>query len=331
MLLLCWVCSLLTLACTLTSGMQPSSTATAQPPVTRNVPPATWTPFPTAAPTLTASPTLSPTPGPSKTPYPTNTPSPIPTATSSITPTGTLTSTPTLTLTRAPQATFYPTATPQRGSEQAKPVLRGPFDVAQAIPLLYGDTYTLSITINVLLAESFQQAGTEKYLILTEVPGADCHACQARIGGAVFSKSGNDWQLDIAQPTLIQLGAFGRAPEPEFVQIGPDVYGALFQQKYASTGGFGSHVVLITEVAGSLKSVLLAQTAGGRLSDDDTTTQWKYESELTFVAGDNPAYYDLVITTRGTRPNAGEIQEFEEVKRYTFTGQEYKLTTSEQP
>jgi hypothetical protein len=199
----------------------------------------------------------------------------------------------------------------------------GEFDVHRALVLMYNGPYAAA-QVNVLLLTPFQQRDVHKYLMITEVPGDDCHTCKANIDGAIFSKVNNAWQIDVEHKGITSLGSFGRAPQGEFVQIGPDKYGARFEQKYASAETVGADIVLITDLADRFEVVLNVQTAASHLNSAGKV-QWSYTSELEFIPNDNKTYYDIQITTQGTRPVEDTITEFEAVKLYTFTGAAYRI------
>jgi len=222
---------------------------------------------------------------------------------------GTLTLSPTLTATPRP-----------------KKILIGAFDPIRALVLIYGPHATSNI--HVKLSQPFTQTGVAKYLLLAEIPGQNCRACAASIGGAIFERVGNNWEITVEDRHIITMGAFGHAPEGEFIKLGPDTYGVRFDDSYVSTESLGTRLVLITADEEHLRVALDMTSAAGQFAEDESIA-WSYESEVDFIAGDNAAYHDIKITAHGTKPFEGEIVAFEEIAYYTFGRWNYYLSGSE--
>jgi len=51
---------------------------------------------------------------------------------------------------------------------------------------------------------------------------------------------------------------------------------------------------------------------------------WEYDSEYDFVRGDNPRYYDIRVTTSGTKVVDGELVRVDESYLLVFDGNSYK-------
>jgi len=181
-----------------------------------------------------------------------------------------------------------------------------------------------------MMAVPFQQNGLDKYLLISEIPGDACPACRASIGGAIFVQTDNAWEIDVEQRHITTLGVLGRAPEGTFTQIGADQYGVLFNDSYVENNRSGERIVLISEAENSLRVVLAVETAVTHFEEGgDGDIAWAYESDLSFIEGDNPEYDDVQITTHGSRPIEGVITKFEKVKTYTFGRRDYYLLEQE--
>lgn len=185
-----------------------------------------------------------------------------------------------------------------------------------------------TVDIHVTLAEPFQQGGIDRYILITETVPSEldytCHACAPVIGGAIFSKVGNKWQLDVEHKYITKMGSYGRAPEGKLVKIGSDKHGVLFRE-FDMHGGVGEveYAVLISEVERSLKEVI--STSTNFLSQRNCVevevleTCYSYNSKLEFVPGSNPSYFDLRVATSGTKPaKDNRIVHFKEVRIYSY-------------
>ncbi|MBN2006656.1 MAG: hypothetical protein JXA21_25105 [Anaerolineae bacterium] len=324
-------------ACAPTS-LPPTAPATQPPTIatvekTRAPLPATWTPTltPTIIPTGIPRNTIAPTP--TRTPVPTRTPAPTPTAT--LTPTETLTATAFTTSTAVlsgtatlsdtaglsgttATGTISATATPKPGPK----ILVGKFDTDRAIGLIYNNP-TASSYITAALALPFKQNGEDKIFFITEIPGENCPTCKASIGGAVFVKTNTSWQIESEQRHIAMVGAYGRTPSGELVEIGQDRFGLLFYEAYTDTQQFSRQAVLIAPLDDGIRLVFTAQTDAGAFQNGKIV--WEYHSDVTLAQGNHPLYYEITVTTRGDKPAGNTIQPFETTSLYVFMKTEYRL------
>lgn len=193
-------------------------------------------------------------------------------------------------------------------------------------------------TVKVLLVVPFQQEQVDKYILLTEATYSEipCHYCLAIIGGAIFSRNGDAWQMEVGQKYITGLGAWESAPRGELIRIGPDRYGILFRDKDGMQGIIMQRVVLVTVIEKNFLVILNADTDGDNLGACRTIEGgkcWQYSSKTEFIPGKNPSYYDFRITINGTKAADNEIYSpqvipFNEVQLYTFTGLKYELSTT---
>ncbi len=328
---------LLLSACAPTS---PPPTSTATPPTvatvekTRMPLPATWTPtltptvIATPIPRSTAIPTATRTPVPIRTPAPTRTATLTPTvsltATAVTTPTPTLGDTEVLSGTDALSGTaaISATATPKPGPK----ILVGDFDVNRATNLIYNNP-TASSYITGVLAASFRQNEEDKIFFITEIPGDNCPVCKASIGGAVFVHKNNNWQVESEQRHITMVGAGGRAPAGELIEIGKDRYGLLFYEAYTDTQQFNRQAVLIAPLDDNIRAVFTIQTDAGAFQNNKVA--WEYHSDIALAQGNHPLYYEITVTTRGSKPLNNIIQSFETVNVYIFMKTEYRLANTQ--
>jgi len=225
------------------------------------------------------------------------------------------------------------------GAEQVQPTISTSSDVggsaqelseAFAIELMYDEVEALNS--RVVFAAPFRQSGLEKYIVLAETTLDDIatHGQPAVIDGAIFAQTDGVWQIVFEEKEVTTLGAFGIAftESEELVQIGPDKYGVLLRWKGGNQGQFIEQAILITEVQGHLKEVLYIVIGEENLGTcgEGLEECWHYSSELEFVPGENPVYYDLQVATVGSRLVSGTVVPLWETKTYIFAGLEYTLS-----
>lgn len=178
--------------------------------------------------------------------------------------------------------------------------------------------------IRILLAEAYREAGEDKYVLLTETgpEGMGAHAAMAQIGGAIFHKVGDGWQIEIEQRDITVMGSFGHAPGGNLSKIGPDKHGFLFQPMWSGQGNEAQNAILIGVVRKAIKIIFTHEVF---THGETETAVWEYSAEMQFISGANPEYYDIRISTKGTQPVQGEVQPFEKVEAFEFNGEEYIL------
>lgn len=222
--------------------------------------------------------------------------------------------------------------------------LTGAFDLPAAMELLYraeGDLETDSQgevvvrihgipdsddprdkIIKVVLAAPYREAGQEKFILLTETgpEGMGAHAEYALIGGALFHRIRDSWEIEIEQREITWMGSFGHAPDGELLTIGPDKHGFLFIPQWAGQGSMVETAQLIGIVGVEFKLIFVHEM---RNHSEMENIVWDYSSTMEFLPGRNPEYYDIRMTTRGAKPLRGTVAPFEEVELFEFNGREY--------
>jgi len=196
-----------------------------------------------------------------------------------------------------------------------------------------GGFQTKTAYSSVNLAKYFQQAGIDRYIVVTETtePNNDCHVCGIIIGGAVFSKVNNGWRLDALNKDITGLGAWGRGPGGELVKIGSNKYGVLFRSGDAHQGFTSEAVTIIGDVGNSIKElVTITDTAGGNggVGHPDVP-EFEYNSVIEFVPGNDTNYFDLSVTKSGTKMSENNtVVPFKEVRTYALIDSQYKERTA---
>lgn len=196
----------------------------------------------------------------------------------------------------------------------------------------YSDIKTVSS--RALFSKAFQQDDTERYFVITRTAPTkeDCEDCVPFLGGAVFTKVGDEWQLDTQTRAITRTGMHGELAGGRLVKIGADKQGVLFHWKAASLGIIEEGDLLIAETKNGLKEVFSMVTGGNNkihcqekgLYEDDPSC-WAYSSKLEFVPAANAGYYELKVSTQGTKQvEDNNVIKVRETKRFTYSDNGYR-------
>lgn len=237
--------------------------------------------------------------------------------------------------------------------------LEGEFDSAKALRAVYGsynaeqkraqwkptreelNRFSFYNNIQTLYSRAyfskpFQQNGAERYFVITRTAPskADCEDCVPVLGGAVFTKTGEEWELNAQSKLITRTGLHGVLSAGRMVKLGAEKYGVLFHWKSTNEGIAEEGDLLIAETKGGLKEVFSMITGGdnkkhceevGAYADDPTC--WSYRSKLEFVANANSSFYDLRVTSEGTKQiEENEIMPVRETKRFVYAETGYRPT-----
>lgn len=247
------------------------------------------------------------------------------------------------------------------GTEEKAPPpivsLEGEFDSAKALRAVYGtynaeqkraqwkptkeelNRFSYYNNIQILYSrayftKSFQQNGLERYFVITRTAPSksDCEDCVPVLGGAVFTKNGEEWELNAQSKLITRTGLHGELSNGRVVKIGAEKYGVMFHWKATNEGITEEGDLLIAETKNGLKEVFSMVTGGdnkkhceaiGAYADDPAC--WSYRSKLDFVANANNSYYDLRVTSEGTKHvEENEILPVRETKRFVFAETGYR-------
>jgi hypothetical protein len=243
---------------------------------------------------------------------------------------------------------------PQPSGEPAGKALGATFEVGRALAQLYGsyDPATKrarwqptsaelakfgfgpavkEVYSNVLLAAPFSENGSERYFVLTKtLPTMRAgRGVSPALGGALYTKAGDAWFLNLATRHIARLEAYDKLSKAQVVRLGAQRHGLLFRWSFSNAGFTEEGAVLVAEHNRSLSRLLALNVGGSNESDCDPAGSpapncWSYKSRLEFVPGENQDYYDLLVTTEGTRRlNGGEVAPVNETRRYLFVNGQY--------
>lgn len=235
--------------------------------------------------------------------------------------------------------------------------LEGQFDSAKALRAVYGtynteqkraqwkptkdelNRFSYYNNIQVLYSrayftKSFQQSGFERYFVITRTAPSksDCEDCVPVLGGAVFTKNGEEWELNAQSKLITRTGSHGELSNGRVVKLGAEKYGVMFHWKATSEGITEEGDLLIAETRNGLKEIFSMVTGGdnkkhceaiGAYADDPAC--WSYRSKLDFVANANSSFYDLRVTSEGTRQvEENNVIPVRETKRFVFADTGYR-------
>jgi hypothetical protein len=185
------------------------------------------------------------------------------------------------------------------------------------------------VFVKVIYSAPFSEDRASKYLVIYEIAISydECQFCMVHIGGSVLSHANGNWQVIAHRDSITVAGGWRYGyGVGELVQIGPDKYGYIFERYCIGTGFSEDEVALITDVDGRLQLVFDNIGIAGRnhpCGEDGGMPCWTYDSDLQFVPGNNPDYFDLHLSTSGTVGAA--MEEIDSTRTYTFSVQEYVL------
>lgn len=220
--------------------------------------------------------------------------------------------------------------------------------ISRIVPHLKLDS-SMRLGARLLLKRPFVENGTLRLIFLAELPELDerdvpysCHVCGVWIGGAILSFHPDGWHIDTASRFIAVMGEYGtlEGSRISIVEIGPKKHGLLVRS--SSSGNSGQdheRLSLIAEVNGAIATImskqLISATEDGldRDSPSGFVLEHVVESIYELSVGDNPDYYDVVITSgemRG-RLDYGTYQglpfQTQETKVFAFNGTKYTLKT----
>jgi hypothetical protein len=146
--------------------------------------------------------------------------------------------------------------------------------------------------------------GVRKYYMLTWAKPAgqpfDCKGCAPLISAAVFVPSPNGWKIESVSRAAIVFGDFGRPPEAQLVQLGPDRH-ALLLRVTTSLAQTTTQEALLVPWKGSVQDALQFTAANNNHDDcGGAYPCFGYQRDLKFVPDASSAYDDIVLTLSGT-------------------------------
>lgn len=185
-----------------------------------------------------------------------------------------------------------------------------------------------SLTVRLKSTYPFVQQKIRKYFLLTEALPAQadyhCHVCAPVLGGAIVAQTEQGWTIEAQSQAVTALGGFGVSPENQFVQIGPEQYGVMFDVWAGNQGCYDQQFVLFAMQAG--KVAILAEVEGGTLRTDCLVPDVDHDARYEFIPQNGAIYFPLKVTTTVSE---GHVMK-ERVQTYQFSQGRYALISDEQ-
>ncbi len=210
--------------------------------------------------------------------------------------------------------------------QQTKVVQPGPFDPSDAMrtlfanfdPVIKASLYRVpegavkdpnfankdEIRSRPFFVHDTTENGIHKYYMLAWAKPAgqpfDCQGCAPIISAAVFVPGSNGWQLESVSRAAIIFGDFGKPPEAQLIQAGPQHH--AFQLRYTTTlANTTTYEALLLPWKGNIYDALQWEAANGNQGDcGGAYPCFGYQRDLKFVSGASSDYNDIVLTLSGT-------------------------------
>lgn len=164
---------------------------------------------------------------------------------------------------------------------------------------------------------SFNRGGTLKTILLTgtkpyDSPGKSyddqmysCSACAPLLGAQLWSHQGTEWCLEAEDRAITRMGGAGwlAYERVQVVRVGPEKWGVLFEDDMGKGGYAPIRTTIIIPYSNGFSVAFDDITAEDNLGSgcEPNKNCYKYTGRIDFVPGTNPKYYDLRITTSGTK------------------------------
>lgn len=184
-----------------------------------------------------------------------------------------------------------------------------------------------TVSTRALLSAPFSQGERERFYVLTRTQVDNCRGCQAVLGGALYEKSDTGWLLVRETKAIARVEAEDQFLPGKVVKIGADKYAVLYRWRAANNGYIEEGDRLVAENDEGLRELFSAITSANHETDCTPSYRcWSYKSTMTFVPREGAAYYDLRVTTSGTKPDEDDVvSSFDEVKTYRIVNGHYAL------
>jgi hypothetical protein len=175
----------------------------------------------------------------------------------------------------------------------------------------------------------FQQEGSKKVMFVTaSAPrNFDCHACAPVISVAMFSQDAGKWKLETVESALTASGAWGKAGDFKLVQMGQEKYALVVISGYTAQGENSETAAFYAQENGKFKQVLTLDTHRDNGGNCGPGMQpcYDYTSTYELKPGGSGAYYNVIVSTTGTRiNNKGKPAPAKKREIYVFRDGEYK-------
>lgn len=169
----------------------------------------------------------------------------------------------------------------------------------------------------------------KKFLIAAAYPAGEesCHNCRTIIGMAVFKLEGSKWHLEAFGP----FAAWG--PElsdqgTKLIQIGRDRSAVQLTTEHSAQSEEDEGIQIIAAVGNWIGQVFEYGTFSSWNGCDmfPKASCWSNRTEIRFVPGRNPEYFDIQAVTTGTKSKEQSFEAISanESRTFTLVGRSYR-------
>ena len=191
--------------------------------------------------------------------------------------------------------------------------------------------YASQVNTQIIYKRSGWEHDPHQWIVFTKTGPPDCcdRSFLPVLGSAILTWKDGAWQVVLYQKLITPLYAFDLIPKGEFVEIGLQKSGFRLQDRASQNSGTQTWDLVIAKVDGHLKPVAKIETLANNETQcppfADKEPCWEYISEYKFVTVDQPGFYEILVTTSGTRLENDTLVSFTETKTYSFDKGEYHL------
>ena len=180
-----------------------------------------------------------------------------------------------------------------------------------------------------VVTKQYTEGGHDRLILTMKTVPAEwnCHGCAVDVGAATFTKVDGGWELDAENRCIDQMGSNGKALEFKLTKIGPDRFGIMFNAGWMGQGLTSESATIAVDFNGEIHKAIALDYSG----DFDNgglfgQKPWHYSTKIEFEPGSNPDYFDLKISTVGTKGDEnGKVHRVDSIKRYSFNQGVYSL------
>lgn len=192
-----------------------------------------------------------------------------------------------------------------------------------------------NLQVSVLFSKNFTQAGIERYILVTQAAPPDlesCPICAPEVGATVFYKKGKQWQIELERWNFGKLGQYGSVAIGNFIRVGPDKYGVIFEPVSTYKAEIDkNYLILLVYEDNGFKKVFHELCGIDNSADCENEDCGNYHSTYAMREGKNKDYFDLWLTTLGTKVDKNsKVVPANQITSYTYKNGKYVLASQKQ-
>lgn len=218
--------------------------------------------------------------------------------------------------------------------DQKQEVINCEFSTERAAQLIYGNGVEIfengaqlpesEPSVRVIFERIFQEQDINKYAFFTQrLDSSECQDCPPFIDGVIFTQVDDKWYLELIDLGITQAGFVDVSPEMDMIEIGPEKNGWLYFYSGENEGLHYKDLLVLSRIGDEFvvifNDLVMLET---ELDCEESTHNecWGYTASISFVEGENPTNYDLIIVKDGTIAlDDGTVVPISEVKRFRFS------------